>query len=84
MLIEPCKVEKEEQPTVLLPEGYKLTSNEPYTSAKVVEVSGDCQSEFLTLKGKTIIVDTSMVQEININNSVFHLVLENYVLGIFG
>ena len=83
ILIEPNKVEEGEQPTVLLPEGYKMAATEPYTSAKVIKVAEDCQQRFRALRGLTIMVDSSMIQEININNSIFYLVLENYVLGVF-
>ena len=83
ILIEPNKVEEEEQPAVLLPEGYKLATNEPYTLAKIIKVAEDCQQRFQTRAGLSILVDSSMVQEVNVNNSTFYLVLENYVLGVF-
>tara|TARA_Y100000310_G_scaffold100094_1_gene97954 strand:- start:3966 stop:4247 length:282 start_codon:yes stop_codon:yes gene_type:complete len=83
ILIEPNKVEEEEQPTVLLPEGYKMAATEPYTLAKIVKVAEDCQPRFRALRGLSVVVDSSMVQEITFNNSTFHLVLENYVLGVF-
>ena len=83
ILIEPiqAETEEEEQPTVLLPKGYKMATAEPHTSAKVIKVSEDCQPRFRSLRGLTIIVDSSMIQEINFNNSTFYLILENYVLG---
>ena len=83
ILIEPIKAEEKEQPTVLLPEGYKMAATDPYTPAKVIKVAGDCQQRFQGLGGLTILVDSSMVQEVNFNSSTFHLVLENYVLGVF-
>ena len=85
ILIEPIKAEikEEEQPTVLLPKGYKMAATEPYTSAKVIKVAEDCQQRFRALRGLTIMVDSSMIQEITFNNSIFYLVLENYVLGVF-
>ena len=83
ILIEPNRADEEEKPTVLLPEGYKLTATEPYTSAKVIKVAEDCQQRFRDLRGLSIVVDSSMIQEINFNNSTFYLVLENYVLGVF-
>jgi len=83
ILIEPIEAEEKEQPTVLLPEGYKMTATDPYMPAKVIKVAGDCQQRFQSLEGLTIMIDSSMVQEINFNNTTFHLVLENYVLGVF-
>mgnify|MGYP005817877185 CR=1 FL=1 len=82
ILIEPIEVEEEEQSTVLLPEGYKVAPTEPYTSVKVIKVAEDCQQRFRALRGLTIVVDSSMIQEINFNDSTFCLILENYVLGV--
>ena len=83
ILIEPIEAAEKEQPAVLLPEGYKMASTEPHTLVKVIKVAEDCQPGFRSLRGLTILVDSSMIQEINFNDSIFHLVLENYVLGVF-
>ena len=82
ILIEPNKVEEGEQPTVLLPEGYKMAAIEPYTSAKVIKVAEDCQQRFRASRGLSVVVDSSMIQEVIFKNSTFYLVLENYVLGV--
>ena len=83
ILIEPIEAEEKEQPAVLLPEGYKMAATELYTAVKVIKVAEDCQPRFRSLRGLTIMVDSSMIQEITFNNSTFYLVLENYVLGVF-
>ena len=83
LLIEPIEAEKEEaQPAVLLPEGYKSVSMQPHTPAKVIKTAEDCKPALRSLSGESIMVESSMIQEINFEDSIFYLVLENYVLGV--
>ena len=71
--------EEAEKSSVLLPEGYKK-EKPPYAQARVKEVSPDCTSNFS--KGDKIVIEGSMLQTIQINESDFYLVLENYVYGV--
>jgi hypothetical protein len=80
--------EEEDASTVLLPEGYASAKRDKYILATVVDVSADCAKHFQELKPNrapdpvTIVVDQSMLEEIEVNNGRHHLVLENYVVGI--
>lgn len=79
LLIEPIE-EKEggETSQVLLPESFKKKSL--YISAKVIDTASDCKIE--VKKNQIVLVDNSMVQEVEINEKTNYLVLENYILGI--
>ncbi len=80
--------EEEDAPTVLLPDGYTSAKRDKYVLATVVDVSSDCAKHFQELKPTrtptpvTIVVDQSMLEEIEVNSGRHHLVLENYVVGI--
>jgi len=85
LLIEPIKAEvkEKEQVSVLLPEGYKMAATEPYVAVKIIKVAQDCKTEFRSLNGMSVMVDSSMIQEVVLNESTFYLILENYIVGVF-
>ena len=71
---------------VLLPDGYSDESSDRYTAATVLEVAPDCSSPFQKIKSferelRTIIVDSSMVEEITYRDKKYNVILENYVMG---
>tara|TARA_B100000700_G_scaffold307170_1_gene383277 strand:- start:480 stop:806 length:327 start_codon:yes stop_codon:yes gene_type:complete len=72
---------------VLLPEGY-APKTDKYGLATVVDISSDCAKHFQNLKltrtsePTVIVVDRSMLEEVEVNGGKHHLVLENYVVGI--
>jgi hypothetical protein len=63
---------------VLLPEGYKKV--EEYTLLRVLATSPDCS--VVARKGEKIVVPTHLVQDINIGEQSFSIVLENHVCGV--
>jgi co-chaperonin GroES (HSP10) len=78
LLVEPINQEAATQESfVLVPETYKATS--PYISAKVLDFAVDCKIN--VKKDQIIVIDNSMIQEIEINEETSFLILENYVLG---
>jgi co-chaperonin GroES (HSP10) len=87
MLIVPHIEEKGEQHSgVLLPDNYK-PQEERYIVATVVDVASDCASQFQKLRRGTfsersIVVDRSMIEEVQVKGKVNHLILENYVVGL--
>ena len=78
LLVQPLdKGEPEQESFVLVPDSYKPTS--PYISAKVLDFADDCKINLK--KDQTIIIDNSMVQQVEINRETKFLILKNYVMG---
>jgi len=74
---EPVKTET----GILLPNDYE-PKEERYVQASTLAWSPDVRfAEELQLDSK-IIIDRSMVEEINSNGLTMHLILDNYVLGL--
>lgn len=78
-LVEPLAEEKNET-GILLPEDY-LNPKE-HTIAKLVSFAPDAKSSELYKKGDILAINTSMMQAIDYEDATYHLVLENYVLGV--
>jgi len=77
---------KKKETNVLLPEDYK-EERSLHLTATILEVAPDCSPEFKQLKyDKTrkhdIVVERSMIQEIDVMGKLHYVILENYVLGI--
>tara|TARA_B100000287_G_C20650610_1_gene786715 strand:- start:831 stop:1115 length:285 start_codon:yes stop_codon:yes gene_type:complete len=84
LLIEIQKQEpaEERQTTFLLPEDYKKKTDERYTAVKILEVSGDSEKFHQYHRGKTCVVETSMINEIKLKGNTYNIVGENYVVLI--
>ena len=73
---------------VVLPEDYE-PENESHIEATVIDVADDCSKQFNSLRygaiaeDRRIIVQSSMIQEISLNFRVHHMILENYVVGMY-
>tara|TARA_Y100000114_G_scaffold154185_1_gene175695 strand:- start:671 stop:970 length:300 start_codon:yes stop_codon:yes gene_type:complete len=69
---------------VLLPEDFE--EKDRYIQARVLEVAPDCATCFKKMKHETvdptIVIDSTMIEEIELNDKKHYLILENYVLGI--
>jgi|TARA_E500000305_G_scaffold96781_1_gene87011 co-chaperonin GroES (HSP10) len=70
---------QEEERAVLLPENYRKPQSE-HTVVSVVSAAPDVSQ--LVMAGDTVVVDRSMLKEISLDGSTYHLILENYILGI--
>jgi co-chaperonin GroES (HSP10) len=81
ILISTTAKEEKEDVGVLLPEGYSLPSDK-YVVATVLDVSSDCKKELGVDKGQKIVVDNAMIELVNVGQSKFEIVLENYVVGL--
>jgi len=78
--LQPTEIpaEKESKSTILVPDDYKPQTS-PYEVYKLIDRASDC-----TLKveiGDYVVVDSSMVNLLEINRNKFYLVLENYVFA---
>ena len=82
LLIEPIKKEKKEEIVsgVLLPDDYK-PQEDSFVTAVVKETSPSCSITAVS-KGDIILVERNMIQEMEINEYTFYLVLENYIYGV--
>ena len=71
--------EEQEKSAVLLPDNSRPTKSR-HVAVRLLEKAPDCKIE--CAHGSVLIVEASMLNEIAHNNQTFHLVLENYVLGV--
>ena len=80
LLVELLPEEDEQEGSaVLLPDNYRPVKNQ-HVAVKLLEKAPDCK--ILCSRGSVLVVENSMLSEIVYNDRVFHLVLENYVLGV--
>tara|TARA_Y100000034_G_scaffold128734_1_gene183896 strand:+ start:2834 stop:3142 length:309 start_codon:yes stop_codon:yes gene_type:complete len=78
LLVFPLEKDQEEKRSIILPDDYKRPST-PYISCDVLGIADDCK---LTVQiGDRVIVERSMIQEVNANGETNYLVLENYIYG---
>ena len=87
LLIVPHVEENETSTGVILPEDYKPEQG-TYIEATVVEIADDCDKQFRHLKydnicDKSIVVDRTMIQEVNLKDRTHFMILENYVVGVY-
>ena len=66
-------------PSIILPEDYK-PEQQKHSVVNVLEKSDDVKIKLLV--GSKIVVDSSMIEEIVINNTTYNVILENYVVGV--
>jgi len=79
LLIKPLEEEKESS-TILVPDGYKPKTNS-FVRAKVLDWADDTT---LQMHEDTIVViNGSMMEEVEFDGVKHHLILENYILGFF-
>ena len=64
---------------ILLPDDYEAPT-EDYISVHVLSVADDVS--FMCVQGDKIIIDKKMLEEIRVEDSIYYLILENYVLGV--
>ena len=71
--------EKKNKTTILVPDDYKIVES-PYKVYKVSGVANDCTVDIFL--GDSVLVENSMVNEIDLNGDKIFLVLENYIYGV--
>ena len=81
LLIEIPEDEPEEQSsTFLLPQSYKKKETERFTLVRIVDISDDCEKFHQYHTGKHCVVETTMINEINIESQTYNIIAENYVV----
>ena len=79
ILIDLDQRTEEQKSLIVLPEDYQ-PEQQKHSVVRVVEKSDDVK--FNLIVGSKIVVDSSMIEEIVINNTTYNIILENYVVGV--
>ena len=89
LTIIPHVKENETNSGVLLPDDFK-PDEERFIEATILDIAPDCSEHIRKIKygsfegeTKRIIVDRSMIENISLKEKTHHVILENYVVGIF-
>jgi len=69
----------EQKSLIVLPEDYK-PEQQKHSVVQVVNNSDDVKFDLPI--GTKIVVDSSMIEEIVVNNTTYNVILENYVVGV--
>jgi len=68
---------------IMLPADFK-PKEERYVTAEIISWANDVRFKENLKVGTQIVVDKTMVEEINIKNQTINIVLDNYIIGIVG
>lgn len=79
ILVDLLKSKDTPESLIVLPDDYKPTE-EKHAKVKVLSAASDAR--FTLEKGAHVIVDRSMIEEINISDTIYNVILDNYVVGI--
>ena len=87
LLIVPHVQKNETNTGVLLPDDYSAEEAR-YIEASVVDIAEDCDKSFRHLRygnldNNKVVVDRSMIEEIELKDKTHYLILENYVVGVY-
>ena len=72
---------------VFLPEDFNVEASR-FIKATVVDIAEDCSREIKSIRGsnysesKNIVVDSSMIEEVEVDGKKNYIILENYVIAI--
>ena len=87
LLIEKIEEEQEDRhdgSTFLLPEDYKVKTEERYIPVEIIDVSEDSEKFHEWHRGRTCVVESSMVNEIRLGETTYQIIGENYVVLLSG
>ena len=86
LVIEKIKSKKEEQSLVSLPEDYVKKTTGRYIPVRFISSSIDCDKiyeDFFDCENDIMLaVDQTMIEEVIINNVIYLIVHQNYVVGV--
>lgn len=87
LLVVPHVQKNETSSGVLLPEDFKPEENR-YIEASVIDIADDCDKQFRHLRytnidNNKIVIDRTMIEEVNIKDKTHFMILENYVVGVY-
>ncbi len=79
ILVEKEYENKSTEPLLILPDDYKPTMDK-HVVVRVLNSADDIR--FDLKNNSRIIVDQSMIEEISVNNTIYRVIQDNYVVGI--
>ena len=85
--IVPHFVEKKTETGVILPDDYKQEESR-FIKATVVDIATDCKEDLKRMQRSakdsvTLVVDRSMIEEVEVADKQHYVILENYIVGIY-
>jgi len=80
LCVEIFTPDEEDKSTVLLPDSYQVAKE--VEAVRLISKSSDSHLEAAV--GDVLVVESHMLKSIELGDETVHLVLENYVLGIYG
>jgi len=70
------------QTGILLPDDFKAEDDDKFVTANVLSWADDVRFAEKLCSSASVVVDKSMVEEINVDNQLFTIIQDNYVVGI--
>ena len=86
LTIVPHHKKNETQSGVILPDDY-APEKDRYITATVLDVAPDCNEALQKLRAivcenRSVVVHENMIEDIKVRDKTYHIILENYVVGI--
>ena len=72
--------EEQDDLGIVLPETYK-PKQEQYAAVRLLACASDCNSVGDLIEDATLLVEASMINEIQFKGESYQVILENYVIG---
>ena len=77
----PQKEQLETSSGIVLPDSFK-PAEERHVIVSVIDWADDVRFKNMLLMDSKIIIDKSMLEEINIDGEQYNVILDNYIIGI--
>jgi len=81
VLVETQQKQAEIASGIVLPESFK-PAEERHAIVTVLDWADDVRFKNMLLMDSKIIIDKSMMEEINVDGSRYNVILDNYIIGI--
>lgn len=83
LLVEEIKEEEQKVGEIFIPQFTKERKDVPkYLTVKVLAVANNLEDNFSWMIGKTIIIETGLLDEVKIQNKIYKFALINYVVCV--
>ena len=81
VLVETQQKQAETASAIVLPESFK-PAEERHAIVSVIDWADDVRFKNMLFVDSKIIIDKSMMEEINVDGSRYNVILDNYIIGI--
>ena len=81
VLVETQQKQAETDSGIVLPESFK-PAEERHAIVSVIDWADDVRFKNMLFVDSKIIIDKSMMEEINVDGSKYNVILDNYIIGI--